>query len=64
MATDTNSLWSYMRLVKSEAFKDFGWPRDMLIATVIAGTTAFIQVHYGLVDLTHSKAFWLSVLSP
>jgi len=36
----------------------------MLIATVIAGSTAWLQVHYHLVDSTQGKIFWITVLAP
>jgi hypothetical protein len=63
-AVDWKSFLAYIRLVRTHMLQEFNWPRDMLIATAIAGSTAWLQIHYRLVDPTQSKAFWLTVLAP
>jgi hypothetical protein len=56
--------WTYATLVRTHMLQEFNWLRDMLIATAIAVSTAWMQIHYRFVESTQSRTFWVTVLAP
>jgi hypothetical protein len=63
-ASVETGFWQHQVLVWRRVFEKFHWGRDLLIATAIAAITAFLQVTGGLVEVTQTKRFWMSVIAP
>lgn len=58
-APSINSLATQEKSIREYIFEKFHWVRDMLTATLIAGSTFLIQVHKGLV--TQEQRLWLAI---